>query len=114
MIPREKFRPGLIDRWPKPTLAFSREFVERGSHARKSFADIFGLTASAYAEVLGGIEEATWNNAGFVFFMQELAKGVGVATRKMRKGNCPGLRPDGQEVWPGVQKFFHKRAIRAE
>ena len=33
MIPREKFRPGLIDRWPKPTLAFNREFVERGSHA---------------------------------------------------------------------------------
>src|ERR1700685_4128841 len=102
MIPREKFRPGLGDRRAKSTLAFNRGFADRSSHARKSFADILGLPAGAYAEVLGGIEEATWNDAGLVFFMQELAKGVGVATRKMRKGNCPGLRPDGEEVWPGV------------
>ena len=95
-------------------LVFRGEFVERGRYARKSFAKVFRFPAGTYAEMFRSVEKASRNNAGFVFFMQELAESISVATSQMRKCNGPGLGPDGQKLISGVEEILQERAIRSE
>src|SRR5579864_6478823 len=90
------------------------EFIERSANAQQSLADLFRFSAHADAKMLGGFEEASGNDAGFVFFEQELAERVGMACCELRKNDASGLRPDGDQILSRIEERFQESTISVE
>src|SRR5580693_9034668 len=93
---------------------FSRKFIKRSGHPRKSFAHVFRFAANSHAEMLRSVEKPPGNHAGLVFLQQKLAKSVSVPTGELRENDTPRFGSNRQQIFSRAEKILQKRAIRFE
>lgn len=94
--------------------ALRGEFIERGADAGKPFTHIFRRAAYSDADVFRSLEKAAGNNAGVVFFAQQLAERFDVTAGELREHDRARLRPDREQVFSRIEEIPQKSAVRIQ
>src|ERR1700722_5737067 len=90
---------------------FSRKFIQGSSNPRKPFAHLLRFAANSHAEMFGSVEKSSGNDAGPIFFQQELAKSVSVSAGELREYDAPLFGSNCQQIFSRAQKILQKRPI---